>query len=71
MSKGDHVEAHGVVLTSVRGVLKVELDSGQTIAAHLSGKMRKNKINVVPGDRVQVELSPYDMSKGIITYREK
>ena len=70
-SGGDHVEAEGVVKKSVRGVLTVELDHGQEIFAKLSGRMRKNRINVVAGDRVKVKISPYDLTHGIIYYRMK
>jgi len=50
-------------------IFKIHLDSGQVILGHLSGKMRLNKIHLLPGDRVRVEISPYDLTKGRITYR--
>lgn len=50
-------------------MFKVELDNGHTVLSHLSGKMRKNFIRVLPGDRVVVELSPYDLTRGRLTYR--
>jgi len=50
---------------------RVQLDSGHTVIAHVAGKMRKNFIRIVPGDKVRVELSPYDLTKGRITYRER
>jgi translation initiation factor IF-1 len=49
----------------------VELDNGHTVLAHVSGKMRMNFIRIIPGDRVKVEISPYDLTKGRITYRHK
>ena len=53
------------------GVFRISLDNGHTVLGHLSGKMRKNRIRVLPGDRVQVELSPYDLSRARITFRYK
>ena len=50
---------------------RVELENGHVIVAHMSGKMRKNYIRLVPGDRVEVELTPYDLTKGRITFRQK
>ena len=50
---------------------RVQLESGHLVTAHIAGKMRKNFIRIVPGDRVRVELSPYDLTKGRITYRER
>ena len=50
---------------------RVQLDSGQGVIAHVAGKMRKHFIRIVPGDRVRVELSPYDLTKGRITFRER
>ena len=66
MSGDSHVEADGIVKDSCRGVLTVTLSSGQIIKAQLSGKMRTNKINVIPGDKVLVKMSTYDLSRGII-----
>jgi translation initiation factor IF-1 len=53
------------------GVFRISLDNGHTVLGHLSGKMRKNRIRILPGDRVQVEVSAYDLNKGRITYRYK
>jgi translation initiation factor IF-1 len=64
-----HVEQIGVVTNSIKGIIMVQLDSGTQVRAHLSGKIRLHKINIVPGDRVNVKLSPYDLSMGIITKR--
>jgi len=68
---GDHVESDGIVLEATRGVIKVELTSGQVVLAHLSGKMRQNKIQILPDDKVKVKLSPYDLTRGIIVRRIK
>ena len=61
-----HVTSEGIVKESCRGVVIVELSSGQTIKTQLSGKMRMNKINVLPGDKVLIKMSPYDTSRGIV-----
>ena len=61
-------------MTTVRGegsMFRVELDNGHRVLAHVSGKMRMNFIRILPGDRVKVELSPYDLTRGRITYRFK
>lgn len=69
VSKG-FIEFNGVVEESLpAGTFKVRLDNGQTILAHLSGKMRMFRIRLLPGDEVKVEMTPYDLSKGRITYR--
>jgi len=52
-------------------MFRVELDAGHVVTAHISGKMRKNYIRILKGDKVRVELTPYDLSKGRITYRER
>ena len=66
------IEIEGVVLEALpNAMFRVELDSGQEILAHVSGKIRKNFIRILLGDRVRVELSPYDLTKGRITYRLK
>ncbi len=52
-------------------MFRISLDNGHTVLGHLSGKMRKNRIRILPGDRVQVEVSAYDLNKGRITYRYK
>ena len=72
MSKEDVIEMQGVVKESLPNAkFEVELESGHMIHAHLSGKLRMNFIRILPGDRVTVELSPYDLSKGRITWRTK
>jgi translation initiation factor IF-1 len=66
----DFIEMQGEVLELMPATtFKVRLESGNTILAHLSGRMRINKIRLLPGDRVRVEISPYDLTKGRITYR--
>ena len=71
MSKGN-IEVKGTVLEALSNAnFKVELDNGIQVICHLSGKMRMNKIRILTGDSVTVELSPYDLSKGRITYRSK
>ncbi|OYS19623.1 translation initiation factor IF-1 [Lactobacillus taiwanensis] len=70
MAKEDVIEVEGkVVDTLPNGMFKVELENGATILAHVSGKIRMHYIRILPGDRVTVELSPYDLTKGRITYR--
>ena len=72
MSKEDVIEMQGVVKESLPNAqFVVELESGHTINAHLSGKLRMNFIRILPGDRVTIEMSPYDLSKGRITWRAK
>ena len=72
MSKDDAIEVAGVVLESLpNAMFRVELDSKHQVLAHVSGKMRKNFIRILTGDRVLVELSPYDLTRGRITYRYK
>ena len=72
MSKEDVIEVECKVIDSLpNAMFKVELDNGHQILAHISGKIRVNFIKILPGDRVKVELSPYDLSKGRITYRFK
>ncbi len=72
MPKEDHIEVEGEVLEALpNAMFKVRLDSGQEILAYVSGKMRMHYIRILPGDRVVVELSPYDLTKGRITYRHK
>lgn len=72
MSKEDFIEAEGKVLDALHGGLfRVELDTGQKILAHLAGKMQIHHVRIVPGDRVRVELSVYDLKRGRITYRLK
>lgn len=72
MSKEDNIEIEGTVLeTFPNAMFKVKLENDQEILAYISGKMRKYFIKILPGDRVRVEMSPYDLSKGRITYRYK
>lgn len=70
MAKDDVIEVEGkVVDTLPNAMFKVELENGATVLAHVSGKIRMHYIRILPGDRVTVELSPYDLTKGRITYR--
>ncbi len=72
MSKEDVIEVTGKILESFpNGMFRVELETGQTILAHLAGRMRVHYVRIVPGDTVKVELTPYDLTKGRITYRLK
>ncbi|WP_305043906.1 translation initiation factor IF-1 [Geoalkalibacter sp.] len=72
MAKEEAIEVEGKVIEPLpNAMFRVELDNGHVILAHISGKMRKYYIRILPGDRVTVELSPYDLTRGRITYREK
>ncbi|MCD6055518.1 MAG: infA [Gammaproteobacteria bacterium] len=72
MAKEDHVEMNGVVIDTLPNTMfRVELENGHIVTAHISGRMRKNYIRILTGDKVKVELTPYDLSKGRITYRDK
>lgn len=72
MTKDDVIEVEGIVLEPLpNAMFTVELDNGHKVLAHISGKMRMNFIRILPGDRVMVELSPYDLNRGRITYRFK
>ncbi len=72
MAKNDVIEAEGTVLEKLpNAMFKVELENGHKIIAHISGKLRKNFIKIIPGDKVKIEMSPYDLSKGRITWRGK
>lgn len=72
MSKQDVIEVEGKILEALpNATFKVELENGHVIIAHVSGKIRMNFIKILPGDRVTVELTPYDLNKGRITYRFK
>lgn len=72
MSKEDVIEVEGVVVESMPNALfRVELENGHQILAHISGKLRMNFIRILPGDKVTVEMSPYDLTKGRITWRTK
>lgn len=71
MPKDDAVTTEGVVVDVLPGTMfRVKLPNGHVVLSHISGKMRKNFIRIVPGDRVTVELSPYDLTKARITFRE-
>lgn len=68
--KQDVIEVEGVIRESLpNAMFRVELDNGHVILAHISGKIRKHFIKILPGDKVKVELSPYDLERGRITYR--
>ena len=72
MSKEDVIEVEGVVVETLQNTtFKVELENGHQILAHISGKLRMNYIKILPGDKVKVELSPYDLTRGRITWRAK
>lgn len=72
MSKNDVIEMQGIVVESLpNATFLVELESGQKILGHISGKLRMNFIKILPGDKVTMELSPYDLSRGRITWRGK
>ena len=72
MAKEAAIEVEGTVRESLPNTMfRVELENGHRILAHLSGKMRKHYIRIVPGDRVKVALSPYDLNRGRIIYRER
>ena len=72
MSKADVIEIEGVVVEKLPNALfKVELENGHIVLAHISGKLRMNFIKILPGDKVTLEMSPYDLSKGRIDWRDK
>ena len=72
MSKNDVIEAEGVILEALpNATFKVKLSNGFVITAYISGKLRMNYIKILPGDKVKVELSPYDLTRGRITWRAK
>ena len=72
MAKEEQIEMEGTVVDTLPNTMfRVELDNGHVVTAHISGKMRKHYIRILTGDRVKVELTPYDLSKGRITYRER
>jgi len=72
MAKDDAIQVEGTVLEPLpNAMFKVELPNGHKILAHISGKMRMNYIKILPGDKVTVEMSPYDLTRGRITYRVK
>jgi translation initiation factor IF-1 len=71
MAKEEQIQMTGTVIDTLPNTMfKVELENGHKIIAHISGKMRKNYIKILTGDKVKVELTPYDLSKGRITFRE-
>ena len=72
MAKGQAVEVEGTVVEALpNATFRVEMENGHRVLAHVSGKMRKFFIRILPGDRVKMELSPYDLDRGRITYRFK
>ena len=72
MSKSDVIEVEGKVVEKLpNAMFKVELENGHIVLAHISGKLRMNFIRILPGDKVTIELSPYDLSKGRIIWRDK
>ena len=72
MSKQDVIEVEGKVLEALpNAIFQVELENGHVVLAHVSGKIRMNFIRILPGDKVTIELTPYDLTRGRITYRFK
>ena len=72
VAKEEHIEMEGTVLENLPNTqFRVELDNGHVVTAHISGKMRKHYIRILRGDRVTVQLTPYDLSKGRITFRAR
>ncbi len=72
MSKEDQIEMEGEVIDTLPNTMfRVKLDNGHIVTAHISGKMRKNYIRILTGDKVTVEMTPYDLTKGRITYRAR
>ena len=72
MSKEDVIEIEGIVVEKLpNAMFKVELENGHQVLAHISGKLRKNFIRILPGDKVTMEMSPYDLTQGRITWRSK
>lgn len=72
VSKEDVIEVEGVVTDALpNAMFKVQLENGHEVLSHVSGKLRMNYIRIVPGDKVKIEMSPYDLSKGRITWRVK
>ena len=72
MAKEELIEVEGVIKEALpNAMFRVELENGHVVLAHISGKIRKHFIRILPGDTVKVELSPYDLSRGRITYRNK
>ena len=72
MSKEDQIEMEGEVIDTLPNTMfRVKLDNGHVVTAHISGKMRRNYIRILTGDKVTVEMTPYDLTKGRITYRAR
>jgi len=72
MAKEDHIEMEGTVVETLPNTMfRVELENGHVVTAHISGKMRKHYIRILTGDKVTVEMTPYDLTKGRITYRNR
>jgi translation initiation factor IF-1 len=72
MPKEDHIEMNGVVAETLPNTtFRVKLENGHVVTAHISGRMRKNYIRILTGDKVTVQLTPYDLTKGRITFRDK
>lgn len=72
MAKEEHIEMEGTVVDTLPNtVFRVELENGHVVTAHISGKMRKNYIRILTGDKVTIQLTPYDLSKGRIVYRAR
>lgn len=72
MGREDSIEMEGTVVEALpNAMFRIQLDNGHLVLGHVSGKMRKHYIRILIGDRVKVELSPYDLSRGRITYRQK
>jgi len=72
MAKEEAIEVEGKVVEALpNAMFRVELDNGHKVLAHISGKIRMNFIRILPGDRVKIELSPYDLTRGRIIYRQK
>ena len=72
MAKDDVIEVEGIVIEALPNTnFKVQLENGHVVLAHISGKLRMNYIKILPGDKVKIELSPYDLTRGRITWRDK
>ena len=72
MSKSDLIEMEGTIVEKLpNAMFKVELENGHVVLSHISGKLRMNFIRILPGDKVKIELSPYDLNKGRIIWRDK
>ncbi len=72
MTREEHIEMEGIIIETLPNTMfRVELENGHLIIAHISGKMRKNYIRILKGDKVRVQITPYDLSKGRIVFRDK